>query len=52
MHCFLVLLNSTSIEIYLINLKRGAFILGSEYVNNEVQCVVNELDTFKKLGED
>ena len=52
MYCFSVLLNSTSIEIFLINLKRCALIFGSEYVNNEVQCAINELeDTFKKLGE-
>ena len=52
MYCFSVLLNSTLIETFLINLKRCALIFGSEYVNNEVQCAINELeDTFKKLGE-
>ena len=52
MYCFSVLLNSTSIETLLINLKRCALIFGSEYINNEVQSVLCELeDTFKKLGE-
>ena len=52
MYCFSVLLNSTSIEIFKINLKRCALIFGLEYVNNEVQCAINELeDTFKNYGE-
>ena len=52
MYCFSVLLNSTLIEFFLINIKRCALIFGSEYVNNEVQCVLSEFeDTFKKIGK-